>query len=44
VHQNTSQSKLSYEPPKIEDLGTLVDVTAGAGTPGTDVSGSSAAV
>jgi hypothetical protein len=31
----------SYVPPKIEDLGTLVDLTAGAGTSGLDVSGTS---
>ena len=41
VHQNTTQSKPSYEPPRIDDLGALVDLTAGPGTPGTEVSGSS---
>ena len=43
VHEIRNTPKNSYEPPRIQDLGTLVDLTAGAGTPGADVSGSSTA-
>ena len=43
MHENgNTPTHLPYEPPKIQDLGTLVDLTAGTGQPpGTDVSGTS---
>ena len=39
--RTTSPETISYEPPKIEDLGTLVEMTAGTGTPGREASGAS---
>ena len=39
--RTTSPGTGSYEPPKIEELGPLVEMTAGTGTPGREASGAS---